>query len=292
MSTGKRRFKSYQIKKDYQTKNLKNPFFHSNKNNKKTRSLGAGIYVIGVLVIICFLLYGLFFSPLFAITSIKINGLGRLPESAISQRLWDQTDKKSIWPLKQKNILLFKTKDAEADLMANFNFSKIKINKKLFNSLSVDIEERPYAFIWQEKDVQGNEVNYYSDSKGFIIRDSVVNPDDLKKFPVIANDTPNSLIENDYLKIDPNYLTFIFAVKSVAEKNPDTAIYKFLISQDPDTIHVSFLDGLLAYFSVKDDAAKQIDKLLIVKKEKIKDNLSKINYVDLRYGDKVYIGNK
>ena len=287
MSTWKRRPRSYQIKKDYQTKNLKNPFFHSNKDGKKPRTIGIGFYIIGIILIILFILYGLFLSPLFTINNIKINGLGRLPESAISQRLWDQTNKKSIWPLTQKNLLLFKTKDAEADLMANFNFSKIKINKKLFNSLSVDIEERPYAFIWQE---QGT--NYYSDSKGFIIRDSQVNPDDLNRFPVIENQTPNSLIENDYLKIDPSYLTFIFAVKSVTEKNPETAIAKFIVSQELNTIKVQFQNGLLAYFSIKDDATKQIDKLLIVKKEKIKDNLSKINYVDLRYGDKVYIGNK
>lgn len=287
MSTGKRHNRSYRIKKDYQTKNLKNPFFHSNKNNKQTKSLGLGVYVIGILVIILFVLYGLFFSPLFKINSIKINGLGRLPESSISERLWTQTNKSSVWPLKQNNLLLFNAKDAEADLMANFNFSKIKINKKLFNSLSVDIEERPYAFIWQE---QG--ANYYSDSKGFIIRDSVVAPDDLKKFPVIVNETPNTLIEDDYLKIDQAYLTFIFAIKSVAEKNPETAIDKFLISQEINTVKVVFQNGLLAYFSIKDDVVKQMDKLLVVKKEKIKDNLSKINYVDLRYGDKVYIGNK
>lgn len=289
MITGKRKFKSYQIKKDYQTKNLKNPFFRSNKNNKKTRTIPIGFYIVGVFVIIFSVLYALYLSPLFAITSIKINGLGRLPESSISQRLWDQTAKKSVWPLKQKNLLLFNSKEAEADLMANFNFSKIKINKKLFNSLSVDIEERPYAFIWQE---QG--ASYYSDSKGFIIRDSVVNPEDLNKFPVIVNETPNTLIENDYLKIDANYLTFIFTIKSATEKNVGSglAVSRYLISQELNTVKVLFSDGLLAYFSIKDDVTKQIDKLLIVKKEKIKDNLSKINYVDLRYGDKVYIGNK
>lgn len=287
MSTGKRHIRNYRIKKDYQTKNLKNPFFHSHKNNKQTKSFGLGVYIIGILVIISFFIYGLFFSPVFAINNIKINGLGRLPESAISERLWTQTNQKSVWPLKQKNLLLFNTKDAEADLMANFNFSKIKINKKLFNSLSVDIEERPYAFIWQE---QG--VNYYSDSKGFIIRDSVVNPDDLKKFPVIVNETPDSLIENDYLKIDQSYLTFIFGIKTITEKNPELLVDRYLISQELNTVKVVFQNSLLAYFSIKDDVIKQIDKLLIVKKEKIKDNLSKINYVDLRYGDKVYIGNK
>lgn len=287
MPTGKRRLRSYRIKKDYQTKNLKNPFFRSNKNNQKTRTFGASIYVVGILIIILLALYGIFLSPLFAINNIQINGLGRLPESAISQRLWDQTNKKSVWPFKQKNLLLFKTKDAESDLMANFNFSKIKINKKFFNSLSVDIEERPYAFIWQE---QG--ISYYSDSKGYIIKDSVVNPDDLKKFPVIVNETPNTLIENDYLKIDASYLTFIFGIKTITEKNPELLVDRYLISQELNTVKVVFQNGLLAYFSIKDDVTKQIEKLLIVKKEKIKDNLSKVNYVDLRYGDKVYIGNK
>lgn len=288
MSTAvRKRIKKYQIKKDYQTKNLKNPFFHSNKNPKPTRTIGLRFYIIGILIVIIFVLYGLFFSPLFSINTIKINGLGRLPESAISQRLWDQTNKKSIWPLQQKNLLLFNTKEAEADLMANFNFSKISISKKLFNSLSVDIEERPYAFIWQE---QG--ANYYSDSKGYIIKDSVVNPDDLKKFPVIENQTTNPLIENDYLKIDPSYLTFVFAIKTVAEKNSDLAINKFLITNDINTVKVLFQDGLLASFSTKNDATEQINNLIVVKNQKIKDNLSKIDYIDLRFGDKIYIGNK
>lgn len=287
MPAGKSRLRHYKIKKDYQTKNLKNPFFRSNRNNKKKRTLGVSFYIIGILVIISFILYGLFISPLFVIRDIKINGLGRLPESAISERLWQQTKQKSFWPLKQKNILLFKKDVAEKDLLANFNFSKIKIKKNLFHSLTVDIEERPYAFIWQEA---GN--SYYSDSKGFIIRDSVVNPDDLKKFIVIENQTPDSLIENDYLKINPEYLTFIFAVKSASEKNPETAISRFLISQELNTVKVVFQNGLLAYLNVKDNVDKQIEKFLVVKREKIKDNISSVNYIDLRYGDKVYIGNK
>ena len=288
MSTGKRRkIKGYKIKKDYQTKNLKNPFFHSNHNNKKKRTLSLGFYIVSILVIILFILYGFFVSQLFFIHNIKINGLGRLPQSAISERLWQQTDKKSVWPLKQKNIFLFNKKEAESDLLANFNFSKIKIKKSLFNSLSVDIEERPYAFIWQEKGQ-----NYYSDSKGFIIKDSVVNPDDLSKFPVIENQTLKPIIENDYLKIDADYLSFIFLLKNEAEKSPETTITKFIISQEVNTVKVAFQNGLLAFFNIKDDVNKQVDKFLVVKREKIKDNISKVNYIDLRYGDKVYIGNK
>ncbi|MEI6835823.1 MAG: hypothetical protein WCK59_03235 [Candidatus Falkowbacteria bacterium] len=287
MSTGKRKLKYCRIKKDYQTKNLKNPFFRTHHVSKKKRTLGLGFYAIGILGIIFFILYGFLASPLFEIRNIKINGLGRLPESAISEHIWQQTDKKSIWPLKQKNLLLFNKKAAEAELLSSFNFSKIKISKKLFHSLSIDIEERPYAFIWQEAGQ-----SYYSDSKGFIIRDSVVTPDDLNKFPIIENQTPDSLIENDYLKINPDYLSFIFALKNEAEKSPETAISRYLISQELNTIKVVFKNGLLAFFNVKDDINKQLEKFLVVKREKIKDNIGSVNYIDLRYGDKVYIGNK
>jgi cell division septal protein FtsQ len=292
MLAGKKKPKHHNIKKDYQTKNLENPFFRRNHAAKKSRTLNIRWYLIGILIIIILIIYGLFASPLFAIRDIKINGLGRLPESAISQRLWDQTNKKAVWPLSQKNIWLFNKKTAETDLLANFNFSKITLSKKLFHTLIVDIEERPYAFIWQEKDAQGAEQSYYSDSKGYIIRDSQVNPDDLKKFPIIENVTPNSLIENDNLKISPDYISFIFNLKNAAEKSPETAIERYLINQELNTVQVKFQNGLLAYFNVKDDVDKQMEKLLVVKNDKIKDNLSNINYVDLRYGDKVYIGYK
>jgi cell division septal protein FtsQ len=293
MLAGKNNYhKKYRIKKDYQAKNLKNPFFRTEKNIKKTKKNKFVYYAIALFLLIGLFSYIIFFSPLFLLKTIKINGLGRLPETAISEYLWQQTNQKSFWPLTQKNLILFDREDAEKSLMNNFNFSKIKINKIFFHSLSVDIEERPYAFIWQEKNQQGSDQYYYSDSKGFIIKDSAVNPDDLNKFPVIENQTPESLIQEDYLKLDQEYLVFIFSLNSLAEKSPDTKIKRFLISQELNTVKVIFDNDLLAYFRTKDDVNKQLDKFLVVKKEKIKDNLSNINYVDLRYGDKVYIGNK
>lgn len=276
----------YNIKKDYQAKNLKNPFFCST-HNKKKKFCSWKIYLLIFIILVLGLLYFLFLSPFFLIKDIKVSGLGRLPEDAISTILWQQTEEKAFWPLKQNNLLLFKTAEAEESLMSNFNFSKISITKKLFNSLVVEIEERPYAFIWSEA---GN--RYYSDSKGYIIKDSTVTDEDLSKFPLIENQTPDSLIAEDYLKINLEYLNFIFSLREDLLKYPDLKIDKFMMTQELNMLKVLFSDGLVVYFNIKDDPIKQIDKLVVVKKEKIKDNLSSVNYIDLRYGDKVYIGNK
>lgn len=292
MKAGKSVYKKYRIKKDYQAKNLKNPFFRTEKNVKKNKKNTFIYYLILFCFVVVLFVYFIFFSPIFLIKTIKITGLGRIPETAVSEYLWKQSDQPSFWFLKQKNLLLFNKEAAEESLTSNFNFSKIKINKKIPHSLAVEIEERPYAFIWQERTKEGSDAYYYSDSKGFIIKDSAVVPEDLEKFPVIENQTPESLIQLDYLNLDQEYLVFIFALNNLVEKTPETKIKKFLISQELNTVKVLFDDGLLAYFRTKDDIAKQLDKFLVVKKEKIKDNLNNINYVDLRYGDKVYIGNK
>lgn len=288
MSTIRKKRKIYQIKKDYQSKNLVNPFFrHHNAKKKTGRKIGWRLKLIFLLIILAALLYGLFASPLFTIKQVQIKGLGRLPENAISEKIWQQATKNRFWPFKQLNIFLFGREEAQTSLINSFNFSKVTIEKKLFHTIVVLIEERPYAFIWQEAGK-----SHYSDSKGYIIRDSEVNPLDLTRFPVIENKSNKDMIVNDYLQIDTDYLSFIFALQGEVEKNQTLVIDHFIIDQEFNTIKVQFKDGLLAYFNTKEDVSKQLDKLIIVKKEKIKDNLDKVNYLDLRYGDKVFIGYK
>ena len=288
MSINRKVKKTYKIKKDYQAKNLVNPFFrHHNSKKKPIKKIRWYWFLIGFLLVLGGILYGFFASPLFIIKNVQIKGLGRLPENAISEQIWQQVNHNRIWPFKQSNIFMFDREEAQTILISSFNFSKIEINKKLFNTIVVLVEERPYAFIWQEAGK-----SYYSDSKGYIIRDHEVNPSDLLLFPIIENKTTETMIVNDYLQMDAQYLDFIFGLKGEVEKNGSMIIDRFIIDQEFKTIKVRFKDGLLAYFNTKEDALKQLDKLIIVKKEKIKDNLDAVNYVDLRYGDKVFIGNK
>jgi pyruvate/2-oxoglutarate dehydrogenase complex dihydrolipoamide dehydrogenase (E3) component len=56
-----------------------------------------------------------------------------------------------------------------------------------------------------------------------------------------------------------------------------------------NTIKVKFRNGPLVFFNTKTDVVSQIDRLVLVKKEKIGDNFSKTNYIDLRYGSRIFI---
>ena len=47
-------------------------------------------------------------------------------------------------------------------------------------------------------------------------------------------------------------------------------------------------NGPMIYFNLQEDIEKQVTKLLVLMNEKLKNNLGEKEYIDLRYGDKVY----
>ncbi len=276
------------IRPDYQKKDLQNPFFE--KKGSVRKKLPWWLWFL-VLVPLLGLVYLFLLSPWFDIKDITVSGLGRLPESAIQANIWHQSEESSLGIFKQKNIFLFKLADSETGLMSEFNFSKIKITKKYFpGRLIVQIEERPYAFIWQEAGK-----SYYSDSQGFIINNEEVSPEDLERLPVIENQTLEPLIRAGRLELSSNYLSFIFNFLASAEKYPDLTIKQFIVPQEDKnlkSIRVLFNNGLLAYFDVSSSIEQRLSDLEVVKNQKIKDNLDKVSHVDLRYGDKIFIGYK
>lgn len=278
-SGAKRHFQK--IKKDYQVKNLHNPFFNHQQASPNQR-LKWRWYTIGSLILIIALIYLLFLSPVFIIKTVIISGYSRVPESFLENSIWQQTSQRLIWPFKQNNLWLFKSQQASNALTSTFNLSKVTISKNLFNTLKVDIEERPYAFIWQEQGTYS-----YSDNQGVIINQPV-SSDDLKKMIIIANESSSTMISNDRISLDSEYLTFIFNLKRSLSKYSDFKIDYFIVDQDFWTVKVKLVNGPKLYFNIKDSIDKQIKKLLVVKNEKIKNNFSKTNYIDLRYGDKIY----
>lgn len=276
------------IRRDYQKKNLDNPFFKKKGESKKKRPWWLWLLLLPILIfIVCYLLSASWFN----ISGITVNGLGRLPESAIFESVNKQMDEPVGRFFKRKNIFLFNTDAVAENLLKEFNFSQIKISKSYFpNKIVIKIQERPYAFIWIE---EGK--TYYSDSGGFIINDQEVSSEDMLRLPVIENQSQNKLIKGGVLDLPTEYLEYIFNFKEAAAAYPDLTISKFIVPQQDakiKSLRILFSDGLLAYFLIDSDIDDKLLALEVVKKEKIKDNLSNVSYVDLRYGDKIFIGNK
>ncbi len=271
------------IKKDYQLKNLSNPFFHKPKKkaNKKLR-----VFLFFVIILLAsFLVWFFLAAPFWKIKNIKIEGLTRISDTEITAKIWEQTHKTRYGIFRQDNIWLFDSSEIKSSILTSYNLAALEISKHPAKTLVIKVSERPYSFIFQ----QGN--NYcYSAADAYIIPEAVVSEEDKTKYLILENKNADSLLnENNKINVSDAYLSFIMDLSKNLAAHSDFSVERFIIDQEFNTIKVKFCDGPIVYFNTKIDATSQVERLVLVKKEKIKDNFSKTNYIDLRYGDRIFI---
>jgi hypothetical protein len=271
------------IKKDYQRKNLQNPFFRRRQKEKNPRSV---VWIIlAAIVAIILLIWMTLSAPWWRIQNIQIEGLTRINSGEIENMIRNQTGSKHWLFWEESNLFLFDGTAAEKKIITSYNLAGLEIKKKLPNTLVLKISERPYAFIFQE----GSQL-IYSSADAYLIKETPVKEEDKKKYFILENKSAATMIaENDKLNIKADYLNFIFGLNERLAKHSDLPLEKFIIDQEFNTIKVKIVNGPLVYFNTKEAADEQIERLLLVKNQKIKDNFSKTSYMDLRYSNQVII---
>ena len=277
------RGKNKRIKKDYQSKNLKNPFFKK-KEKKKTGNFKKYFLVL-ILILIIAVAWFFLASSVWRLKNIVVEGLTRIDSSEIKNIAWSREDNRRWLFFKESNFFLFQADALQEEILDKYNFANLEIKKKIPGTISIKISERPYAFIFQE-----GSTYLYASNDGYVIKEAVVSPEDMSKYFILENKSNSiSINEKDKITLKDDYLNFIFSLNQLLSAYQDLPIEKFIIDQELNSVIVKFIDGPAVYFNVKDDLNKQVEYLSLVKKEKIGDNFNKTNYIDLRYGSKIFI---
>lgn len=271
------------VKKDYQRNNSTNPFFH--KPKKKPNKRFFILIGIAAIVFFIFLIWFFYCSSVWQIKNIKVDGLTRISDTDIKNKVWEQAGKRRYGLFKQDNIWLFNQEEVRKTILASYNLASLEIIKRPASTLLVKVGERPYSFIFQ----QGNSM-FYASVDAYIIREAAVSEEDKSRYLILENKNATDLINtNNKINISDEYLGFILDLANNLSATPDLPVERFIIDQEFNTIKVKFRNGPLVYFNTKNSAKDQVANLVLVKKEKIKDNFSKTNYIDLRYGDRIFI---
>ena len=267
------------VKVDYQRKTLNNPFFHKRRQKKETSGKNKKYFVLILsIILISAIAYVLFFSSAFALQNIQINGVNRVGQEQLAALAWQQADEG------QKNLLLFKTDNLSNSLMENFSFDSLRVYKKWPHTLVISAGERDLAFIWRYKGEQ-----HFSDSQGCLIREAQVIPADLSIYPVLeAADNQERLNSKDCLTIESSYLQAMFLLSDKMKSYPELKVDRFLLEGEANTLKADLNLGPNILFNVKEDADKQLNKLVIIKQDKPAAEFNGLEYIDLRYGDRAY----
>ncbi|MFH1427496.1 MAG: hypothetical protein ABIG60_03120 [Patescibacteria group bacterium] len=279
------RFKKKKSSTSFSKKKYKNPFFQNKKRRRnyyQFLTLKIKLIIISGFIIAAAGIYFFCFTNFFNIKQVEITGLIKLTSAEIEDIVWQQTNKRRFLIGLQKNIFLFKRGELENSLNNSYGFDQTIITKKIPNLLKLELKEKSYAFIWHE-----NEKYYYADQNGSLINE--VSPLEIsgKKYPLIYNETNNQIVDKQ-IGVDSKYVNYILNLFKEFKSNNEIKIERFIIDQDLNTIKMAIISGPQVYFNIEEDLTKQINKLLVVKKEKLKDDFNKKIYIDLRFGDRVY----
>ena len=294
------------IKKDYQAKKLANPFFRKKEKKPEGRAIKTTKIILLFLILPLFIIWFLFLSPWLSISNIDILGTEIIQSQAILNTLEEDLTEKKLGIFQRNNILIFNKKLAASHLQEEFNLAAIVIKKRFPNKIIIEISERPYAFIYKEQ-----EDYYFSSDDNYLMAKIAFNQEaqegstevegqdidlvllteeEKQKYFIIENKNTTSLInDSDKIKLTSDYVNFILNLKRELEVYPELPLDKFIIAdQYFNSVFVKIKEGPQIYFNVNKDIKVQLENLILVKNDKIKDNFNNLEYIDLRYGDKIY----
>src|SRR3989344_685452 len=259
---------------DYSTRVYKNPA------NKRKRGGGKKkyYYISTIIVFSISLSYIIFFSPAFEIKNIEILG--------------NTIDKDKLSSLLSSKNLLLLNIDALKNSFLNTESRKItSIKKKFPNTLSIELKEVKPEVVWVTQNkgyLMDAEGKIYSEITGEDVEKNNINNYNILRHKYIYNTVPiiydknNSLVNiNKYILNEKN-IRFIKEIYS----NINIDIDYYELSLNDYSLEALTSKGWKIILSLEDSAQDQLDRLSVILKNE--DTVGKIvDYIDLRYGDKV-----
>ena len=261
--------------KDYKDTDYRNPRLirQEEKKNKRFRIFIYSLLVIAILGMI----YFLFFSSFFYIQSVTVSGTKNINQSDISGII-DSYRSQGFLIIKNNNFWLFSKNRIRQLIGQKYLVEKLEIKKIFPNKITVTITEKEPIANWLTNDLcfqldaTGYAIAYCEPGNKLIIKDKlnqeqkigqeVINKDDLK-----------------YIVDGNNKLMEIFGN------------HKFAFSIEKAISQVDYIErgGLVIKMNIALNLDEQVARLQVLLNDNaFKTAIDRIQYIDLRFGSKVY----
>lgn len=228
--------------------------------------------IIGLLILFLVLFYVFVFSSAFQIKEIQILGNEKVSSEEMLRFIYPEIEQRLVF--KTRSMFLINSQDIKDHILDNFFLiNKVSVKKKPFHSLIIEIEEREHiAVVCWERCFKVNERGIAFES---------VN--DLLGLVIYLN---KEVSLGDQI-ISPMYLESIYLINSSFENNTDIEAKEIVLLEN--ALEIMTDKNFKVIFSLENSVEDQILNLELVLKEKIaQEELVGLEYIDLRFGNKVY----
>lgn len=224
--------------------------------------------------------------PWFDIAYVEIRGIEHIDREQLEETILDSLHEKVLFIFDRSNRFLFSPTKLIEKMKQSFALASASVGLQ-GDRLFVSIEERTSNLIWKTQDK-----TYIVDLEGVVVRE-VASVSDVSELEAPFNILPIFIDKNNVpVTIGSRILTedeilnvFLF-LKLLKEKQMEY-VYTEVDRLAGKWMRLVMVDGYGILFDASGDIEKQYRNLEVVLTNEIVD-VSTIEYIDLRFGDKVY----
>jgi len=261
-----------------------NDLLRSSKKIKRKRLIKNFFLSLFIIIAIFSLLIAFLNLPYFKIKKISLTGNKFIETGQVMDEVNSFLSQKKFFFLPEDNIIFASKEELAQRIFKKFpRIKNLSIKKSIFNGLSIEIEER------QQEALLCNNKN--PSQCAFIDKDGYV----FESSPYFSDNLYLKFFDNRNSSSDLSSLGFQLLsadqFKKLIEFKNDLSQEKINILkislEDEGVYRLSTDAGWLILINEKNDPQKTFDNLKLVL-EKIGDKKNILDYIDLRFGNKVY----
>ena len=274
-------FKTFQ-QKSYQSRNYKNPHIKE-KAIWNVRSLLIWL-VVGLSLLA---LFGVLLThQVFRIQSVEVYGTQYLDREQFETTVMDYLHSKYFFVLKRSNRFLFSPDVISLKLLDQFALSSVDVGLTE-TGIHIQLQERTSNLFWKTLGKL-----YVVDLEGVVVRevvsddDSILGQANVTEFPIFV-DTNNASVAIGISTLTQQEVENAFEFIEGMRMIPLTLSYIEIDRVAGKWIQVVTKDEYRILIDLTGDIQEQYDNLATVLTNEIRDT-STLEYIDLRFGDKIY----
>lgn len=254
--------------------------YYKPKKKKKNRKpfLWAAVGLIVVLGII----YVILFLPFWKIKKVEANGTEKVSSAELISAVGEYLGGFKLAKILKGNYLFFSEKKLAEYLKGNFpGLKEISVNKKLPPGLIVKARDRQKVMVYC-----GREQCFFLDEDGIAFESA---PEIYGGLNVVLKDNSGRETQPGNKMIEVSLINFMLKAQKVIINDLNMSLVNFEIGNYPTSdVNVEMPEGWKIMLDSKLSLQEQISALKKVLDDKIKDQRNRLEYIDLRIGNRVY----
>lgn len=236
-------------------------------------------------------LYFIFASSYFKIARIETKGEINMA-GAIEQAIRQIASERKLGLIPQNNLFLFPAQNAEKRLKEQLLLQSLSVRKQYPNAVLVSFETKVPSLIYND-----SKHSYTLDMVGLVIKKEdaanassteIANLAAAAGLPVLNGEDAEWGIASK--AVPENLVQFIREVYAGIYGATGIEAQRFSLSgESPSTLVVHTEKNFDVMFNIRTSSREQLDKLALILKERTPAEIAALQYIDLRFGDRIFI---